>query len=66
MLTTMEKPKQKMVGPEFWMDLLNVSRNQITRLIKDGSIPQPLILNRKVLRWTAAVVDSWLASTNNQ
>ena len=41
-------------------DLLVVSERTIWRLVERGEMPQPLRINRKLVRWKASAIAKWM------
>lgn len=40
--------------------LLDVSQTQVHRMRKGGLIPEPVKINRQVVRWRRQDIDSWI------
>lgn len=40
--------------------LLDVSQTQVARMRNNGLIPEPVKINRQVVRWRRADIDNWI------
>jgi predicted DNA-binding transcriptional regulator AlpA len=53
------QPEQLLAVPDVAL-LLDCSVRSVWRLVRQGRLPRPLRLSRKLVRWPAAVVVAWL------
>jgi len=56
-----EKSEDRFLDSEQVAKMLSVSVSTLWRLVKRGTLPAPIRYNRKLIRWSEAVVREWMA-----
>lgn len=53
------------IDAEAFMNILDISPNTFTKLLRNGMLPKPLPLGNRIRRWSRQVVMNFLNTTNN-
>jgi hypothetical protein len=53
------------IDAEAFMNILDISPNTFTKLLRNGMLPTPLPLGNRIRRWSRQVVMNFLNTTNN-
>ena len=50
----------RLLNAEQLAEMLNMSKRQWARYVKDGRAPQPIRLSRRFVRWRLSDIDKWI------